>query len=125
MLKAVVEIVNVEDKSGGDWELRNVEVAEAKGGKYFSAFKLQFVEGRSGKILMEGWDELKRGAKGLIEYTETPNPKNDKFPYQNIHAFFPTDEDSEFPPIETGKKLTLENLDRRLGLVEDTVFNES
>ena len=104
MLKQVIEIVNVEEKSGDDWELRNIEIASDKGGKYFSAFKMQFVEGRAGKILMEGWDELKRGKKGLVEYTETENPKNAKYPYKNIHGFFPTDDDSEFPQIDLSEE---------------------
>ena len=97
MLKKVIEIVKIEEKSGDGWELKKVEIAEEKG-KYFSAFKMQFVEGRAGKILMEGWDELKRGAKGLVEYTESNNPKSEEYPYQNIHGFFPTNEDSPYQP---------------------------
>ncbi len=98
-LKKVIEIVKVEPKSGDGWELKKVETAEEKG-KYFSAFKMQFVEGRAGKVLMDGWAELERGAKGLVEYTESNNPKSEEYPYQNIHGFYPTHEDSEFPPID-------------------------
>lgn len=104
MLKAVVEIVDVQvkkDKNGE--EFKNVEIAEGKKGKYFNAYQKQYVEGQAGKVFMEGYEYLERGAKGAIDYTQRDREDKPEYPWQNIHAFFPSDE-SQFPPIDVSKE---------------------
>ena len=127
-MRTIIEVVNVEETKGDDWIRRSVETLEEKG-RYFSAFKMQFVEGRVDQQLMEGWESLVTGAKGLAEYIEKENPKNKDYPYKNITAFYPTAEDTEYPQIDPKspqtKEVTLEGLDFRLGVVEEKVFNDA
>ena len=103
-MKAIIKIVSVKETSGvgknGTWNRKSVEVEDAKGGKYFSAFKMQYQGSKADQVIMEGWENLTVGTKGLAEYEEDPNVKNPEYPYKNIKAFHLSDENSEFPLIK-------------------------